>query len=258
MSAYESQKKEIYKTRKRMDPLKFLGSNTGLASNVVPTSGFSYMWLGIGIAVTAIIVLVVYMVVGRAETRPIKQGFYGGPINGTSGLACGRMSSEAEQLVALFSNSPLNVGEEGQQDLHDLKSVLSKMLCMKQDLMAPQQTITAAKELGFATHMDIQPVADLTARCFSKTVPERDLSIQFGKWRDFGFDMIRRLCTAASFNETETKHAEDLFTAVWKDCMDVALTTCISSIPSGKVSPHDAAPRTPEEITNLKPYDGYY
>jgi hypothetical protein len=229
------------------------GANMGAGEG-----GFSMWWVIGGIIVASLLAFGIYLVIGRAETRPLKQGFYGGPINGTSGLACGRMSSEAERLVAIFASKQLDVGEEGQMDLHDLKNVLSKMLCMKQDLMAPQQTITAAKELGFATHMDIQPVADLTARCFSKTVPERDLSIQFGKWREFGLDMVRRLCTAGSLTEAESKEAEDLFVAVWKDAMDVALGACIGTIPSGKVSPHDAAPRTPESIVDLQPYDGYY
>ena len=227
------------------------GSGTG-------EGGFSMMWVIGGIIVASLIAFGIWLVIGKAETRPLKQGFYGGPINGTSGLACGRMSSEAERLVALFASKQLDVGEEGQMDLHDLKAVLSKMLCMKQDLMAPQQTITAAKELGFATHMDIQPVADLTARCFSKTVPERDLSIQFGKWREFGLDMVRRLCTAGSLTEAESKEAEDLYVAVWKDAMDVALGACIGTIPSGKVSPHDAAPRTPESLMELSEYEGYY
>lgn len=233
-------------------------ANNVYGYNAIPSDGFSMWWFAGGILVVGLIALGIYLVMGRAETRPLKQGFYGGPINGTSGLACGRMSSEAEKLVSMFATRQLDVGEEGQMDLRDLKAVLSKMLCMKQDLMAPQQTITAAKELGFATHMDIQPVADLTARCFSKTVPERDLSIQFGKWREFGLDMVRRLCTAGSLSEAESNEAEGLFVAVWKDAMDVALTNCISSIPSGKVSPHDAAPRTPESIMDLSEYDGYY
>lgn len=234
----------------------FSGLTNSFGSNT--SGGFSYFWLGIGILVTALIILVVYYVIGRAETRPIKQGFYGGPINGTSGLACGRMSSEAEALVAMFANKQLNVGEEGQTDFHDLKAVLSKMLCMKSDLMAPQQTITAVKELGFATHMDIQPVADLTARCFSKTVPERDLSIQFIKWRDFGIDMVRRLCTAAEFSEEEVQKAESLFLAVWKDAYDVTTIQCLKTITDDKISPHDAAPRVPDNVKDLREYDGYY
>jgi hypothetical protein len=129
---------------------------------------------------------------------------------------------------------------------------------MKQDLMAPQQTITAAKELGFATHMDIQPVADLTGRCFNKSIPERDLSIQFEKWRGFGLDMISRLCTAGKFSDSEVQKAEGLFIKVWKDALDVALTQCIKSPTDDKISPHDAAPRTPENVMNLREYDGYY
>jgi hypothetical protein len=70
--------------------------------------------------------------------------------------------------------------------------------------------------------------------------------------------MVRRLCTAGSLSEAESKEAEDLFVAVWKDAMDVALGACIGTIPSGKVSPHDAAPRTPESIMDLQSYDGYY
>ena len=147
-----------------------------------------------------------------------------------------------------------------QDNLHDLRNLLSKMCCLKQDLMAPQQTITAVKELGFATHMDIQPVADLTARCFSKTIPERDLSIQFIKWRDFGIDMIRRLCTAANLSESEVKHAEGLFKKCWSDVQDVAMTTCISTVGEGafKQSPHEASPHIPEDIQDLRPYDGLY
>jgi hypothetical protein len=197
-------------------------------------------------------------VLSKAETRPIKQGFYGGPINGTSSFACSRMSSEAEELVSMFSSRPLNVGEEGQMDLHDLKAVLSKMLCMKRDLMSPQHTITAVKELGFATHMDIQPVADLTARCFTKTVPDRDLDIQYEKWRDFGLKMVKRLCTAGNFSEAEVQHAEKLLLAAWKDSYDVASVQCLKTITDEKISPRDVAPHTPEDIKDLREYDGYY
>jgi hypothetical protein len=244
-----------------MDPYSTtstLTSKFASLANTDSSSGFSFFWLIIGLVVTALIILIVYYVVGRAETRPVKQGFYGGPINGTSEIPCGRMSSEAEALIAMFSNKQLNVGEEGQQDFHDLKSVLSKMLCMKSDLMAPQQTITAVKELGFATHMDIQPVADLTARCFTKTIPERDLSIQFIKWRDFGIDMVRRLCTAAEFGEGQVKQAEQLFLTAWSDAYDVASIQCLKTVTDDKLSPHEAAPRVPESIMNLREYDGYY
>jgi hypothetical protein len=222
----------------------------------------SSMWVfvGIGALVAVLIGVVMYFTLGRAETRPVKQGFYGGPITGTSAIPCGRMSSEASACYAMFAERNLDVGEEGKADLMDLKNLLSKLCCFKQDLMAPQHLIAAVKELGFSTHQDIQPLGDLTGRCFSKTVPERDLSIQFQKWRDSGLDLIRRLCTAGNFSEAETQKAEQLFLKAWRDVQDVALTMCMSTDGKDmhKVGRHDAAPHTPEELDDLRPYDGYY
>jgi len=236
----------------------------------------TFFWGIIGAVIALFIGLTAFFVVGRADTRPIRQnfkgsadederdsneeGFYGGAVTGTSGLPCGRVSVEAEQLYAMFSSRSMTVGEEGNTDLRDLKDLLSKLTCFKSDLMSPGQTITAVKELGFATHMDIQPVADLTGRCFAKLVPERDLSIQFEKWRDFGLDMIKRLCTASSMSELEASQAERLFFLVWNDVMNVAQGTCLQGPPKGifKTGPYDPVANTPDSIKELRPYDGLY
>lgn len=235
-----------------------LAANT--ASQTAESAGFPWVWIIVGFIVAAIIAAVVYLVVGRAETRPIKQGFYGGAVTGTSSFPCSRMSSEADQLYSIFAAKFLSVGEDGQINLRDLKDILSKMCCLKQDLMSPAQTITAVKELGFATHQDIQPVADLTGRCFSKTIPERDLSVQFIKWRDTAMDLIRRLCTAAQMTEAEVAKTEKLFTNAWKDVYNVAQTNCLSGLPKGiyATGPHDPSPSSDAIDGDLRPYDGLY
>jgi len=222
------------------------------------------LWTIVGVVVAILIVIVSFYIMGRANTRPIRQGFkeqfYGGAVSGTSDLPCGRVSSEAEQLYALFSSKQFVAGEEGPTDLHDLRNLLSKLTCFKRDLMSPAQTITAVKELGFATHMDIQPVADLTGRCFSKILPERDLTIQISKWNDFGMDMIRRLCTAQNLSEGERQSAERLLTVLINDVQGVALNVCIPPPPKdpsagGRLDP---AANTPTELVSLRPYDGLY
>jgi hypothetical protein len=226
------------------------------------TSSFPWTWFFISALVAVAIGVVLYYTVPRGDTRPVVSGFYGGPVRGTATLPCGRASSEAEELMAFFEGRTLKGTEEGNENMRDLRDLLSKLCCLKADLMAPQQLIAAVKELGFATHMDIQPVADLTARCFSKTIPIRDLDIQFAKWKDFGLDMIRRLCTATETTEQETQNAERLFLAAWNDVYDVSRTSCIASIPEGqgafKGSPRDPKPSVDEGDDELRPYDGYY
>lgn len=218
------------------------------------------MWLLGGVVVCVIIGVVIYLTMGRAETRPIKQGFYGGAITGSSNLSCGRMSSEAESLYSLFASKTLSVGEECSDDLRSLKNLLSKLCCLKQDLMAPQQTITATKEMGFATHQDIQPLGDLVGRCFSKTIPERDLSLQFEKWHKAGSDLIHRLCTAGELSEKEVVRAESLFDTTWKDAQNVATTQCIGAVTKSAFEggAHDPEPQTPTDLQELRPYDGLY
>ena len=68
-------------------------------------------------------------------------------------------------VVFIFSSKNMDSTEEGNADLHDLRNLLTKLSCLKKDLMAPEQTITAVKELGFMTQQDIQPIGDLTGRC---------------------------------------------------------------------------------------------
>jgi hypothetical protein len=220
--------------------------------------GSMIFWAIIGVVVSVMIGLVVYFIIGRAETRPVKQGFYGGAITGSSNLSCGRMSSEAEQLYSLFASKNLKGAEEGSADLRDLKNLLSKLCCFKQDLMAPQQTITAVKELGFSTQQDIQPLGDLTGRCFSKTIPERDLSLQFIKWRDAGSSLIHRLCTQGNLSEAEVLMAENLFMALWRDVNDVANVQCLTVLPKEKMSRRDPQPSVTEDVVGLKEYDGLY
>jgi hypothetical protein len=217
-------------------------------------------WVFVGVIIAAAIGLIVYVIVLKSGTRPIKQGFYGGAISGSSTFPCSRMSSEAEELFSMFNGRSLSIGEEGKVDLISLRELLSKMCCMKQDLMSPAQTLTAAKELGFATHTDIQPIADLTTRCFAKTIPERDLSIQFAKWRDFANAMIHRLCTASNMSEKDVQKAESLFKNVWDNTYDVAKTQCLVGPPDKMYqrNPHDPEAKTPEELVNLREYDGYY
>ena len=210
------------------------------------------------IIVVFIIGFILNIVLSRAKTPPIVQPFYGGAVNGSSNLSCGRMSSEAEKLYSMFLKKSVKGFEGGGDDLRELKMLLSKLCCFKQDLMAPQQTITAVKELGFVTQQDIQPIGDLTGRCFSKTIPERELSLQVIKWRDAGKVLVHRLCTEANLSENQVKNAEALLASVINDVEDVSRTQCLGTIPKESKGRFDPEPVTTKNVDDLRKYDGLY
>lgn len=205
-----------------------------------------------------VIVLIVNIVLERSQTLPIVQPFYGGAITGSSNLSCGRMSSEAENLYAMFLTKSVKGFEGASDDMRELKMLLSKLCCFKQDLMAPQQTITAVKELGFVTQQDIQPIGDLTGRCFSKTIPERDLSLQIIKWRNAGKVLIHRLCTEANLSEGEATSAEKIFASLISDIDDVSRTQCLGGLPKDVKGRFDPDPMTTKDVDDLGKYDGLY
>jgi hypothetical protein len=124
--------------------------------------------------------------------------------------------------------------------------------------MAPQQTIRASKELGFATHQDIQPLGDLTGRCFSKIIPEHDLSLQFIKWREAGLTLIYRLCTEGNLSESEVLRAEENFKALLKDVQDIAYSQCLTVLPKENKRRFDPDPMITADVDTLRKYDGLY
>ena len=224
-------------------------------------SGIDVVYFVGAVTVVLLVCVVVNIVINRAQTPPIVSkvdGFYGGAITGSSNLSCGRMSSEAEKLYAMFYKKSVKDSEEGGDDMRELKMLLSKLCCFKQDLMAPQQTITAVKELGFVTQQDIQPIGDLTGRCFSKTIPERDLSLQIIKWRDAGKVLIHRLCTEGNLSESQVKVAERLFGTVINDVENVARLQCLGSLPKQAEGRFDPQPVTTKDVDSLRKYDGLY
>jgi len=221
-------------------------------------SATTLLWVTIGGIVAALIGLTVYLVMGRADTRPVKQGFYGGVIPKTTDFPCSEISKEATELYSIFASKNMNVAEEGKADLNDLRNLVSKLCCFKKDLMAPEQTVTSVKELGFITQQDIQPVNDLTGRCFSKTISDRDLSIQFIKWREVGNMLIHRLCTEGKLSEIEVIRAENLFSILWNDAHDTATSKCLSVLPKETQYRFDAIPMETKDVSDLKKYDGLY
>jgi hypothetical protein len=150
---------------------------------------------------------------------------------------------------------------QGSPDYDELQIILSKLACLKKDLMSPSGIVEATRYQPYVTAHDREPVAEVTAQCLGQTIPSRDLDIIFITWKNRGKNLLRRLCTAANLQEDATKRAEDIFEASWSDVYDVARGRCLAS-PGQKA----AAAREPDAyesqedklLDGARPYDGYF
>lgn len=224
-----------------------------------------------GIALATILVLVGvgwYVLGGRGNTMPAlspfedmkkKEGFYGGVAVGAGVPECLRTSVEGSQLYDLFA-SKKTIYDEGNADMKELTLLLSQLSCFKKDLMGVAKQVEATRYQAFATELDMEPIAETTARCFAKTIPPRDLDLAFDKWNKRGIFLITRLCTATNLTESEVKKAESLFQAFVADVLDVAKDNCLTGTPTiqaqPQLNPRDAKAFDPG--SSGREYFGYY
>lgn len=226
--------------------------------------GGSYMFVGI-FGVLVALGIGYYIFYLRANTLPTitpfadmkKEGFYGGPAVGAGIPDCLRTSSEAAALYQIFANK-FQGHEEGSADMRELTLLLSQLSCFKKDLMGVAKQVEATRYQSFDTQLDMEPIAETTARCFAKTIPPRDLDLAFDKWRKRGHFLIVRLCTAANLTEAEVMEAEKLFQALIADVQDVAQTNCLTGTPTinAETQPREAVAYNPG--VDGRDYFGYY
>jgi hypothetical protein len=217
-------------------------------------------YIALAIFIALIVFGVVYMVIANRNTVPSgevwKEGFQG-PSRGVSDIPCGQESSEAVALAEMFSQHE-STTEEGATDLAELKLILSKLCCIKHDLMAPGQVVQSTLTLPYQNSHDRENPADTVARCFSKSLPPRDLDISFGTWKTRGLELLNKLCTSYKFSSGDADQSEKYFMAVWTDVYSVAKTVCVPPKDNPSNSPRDLNGFTPESLQDLGPYKGYY
>jgi hypothetical protein len=195
--------------------------------------------------------------ISKMYTKKGREGFQG-PSKGVSDIQCGQESSYAVSLSALFDAKD-STTEEGEADLDEFKQILSKLCCLKHDLMSTNQVVQSTLNLKFNTTHDRENPADTTGRCFTKSLPSRDLDIIFETWRERGLALLDKLCTSYNLNDQEEKAAKNDFLSVWSDSYDVARTVCSPEDKNIKnASPRDVRAITPESVQSLGPYTGYY
>jgi hypothetical protein len=224
----------------------------------------------IAVLIAVAVGLVAYMIFSRVNTvpsgltglmgtvGPIGQEGFQGPSKGVSTIPCGQESSDAIAILDMFASKPSSTGE-GSADLSEFREILSKLCCMKHDLMSPTQVVQSMMTLQYNNTHDRENPADTVARCFTKSMPIRDLDITFGTWKQRGVALLNRLCTSYSFSSSESETAMRHFTKLWSDVFEIAKNSCIPPEKAPEYgSPRDPRGFTPESVEELGPYTGYF
>jgi hypothetical protein len=222
----------------------------------------------LAIAVTAITAAVAVSMWTSSHTMPAidafqtpknKEGF-AGPAKGVGMPDCLHTSSQCAELSEML-NSRRSTTEEGPDDLRELNVILSKISCLKRDLMGNAKVVQATRYQPFSTSHDMEPVAETAARCFSRTIPQRDLSLSLEKWGSRGTFLIKRCCTSLKMSDGEEEKALQLFGQAMADLSDIALGECCTTadaVIGGVPQKRMVEGIIPTALHALRAYTGYY
>lgn len=192
--------------------------------------------------------------------RGATEGF-GGAARGAGWPDCLRTSSEGAALVGLFDGKPCRT-EKGAADRRELTQLVGKLACFKKDLLSPSHIIDATRKQEFVTSHDVEPIAETTGRCFSKTLSPRDLEISIEKWTSRGALLVKRLSASAALSPGDVEKAQSLFQSQIRDVADIARTTCVPSAQEQGVAtlpgPRDPMGIVTKSSEAADTYTGYY
>jgi len=195
----------------------------------------------------------------RMKKGSLHEGF-AGPAVGAGVPNCMGTSKDCAALYDMLSSRSVKT-DDGPGDLREIQLILSKISCLKRDLLGNAKVVQATHYQPFSTSHDLEPVAETAARCFSKTIPQRDLALSLDKWGSRGTFLIKRLCTAMHLSDSEEKEALRLFGSAMADLTEIALGECCSAgtpVIGGQEAVRLVGGFMPAATQALREYKGYY
>ena len=204
------------------------------APAAAPQASFNWKFFLIGAVVAALIAVLVYFIIDKADTRPVMDGF----ADKKEEKPAIPLEGFADNQSTLYS-AYKGLIPETNEVMIELEQLDAKLTAFKRDLTSPAKTIDASKLVQYNTYQDIRPLADWTSQCFSKNVPERDILIQMDRWLLSGKKTLADLNSLAGL--PKEKNYDKLEAAV-EDVKNVALKECVAVAHvdvQGLTGPHD-------------------
>jgi hypothetical protein len=221
------------------------GFGPGASAADAPQSGLNWKYFMVGVVVAALIAVLVYFIIDKADTRPVMDGFEDKKEKTEdSSKKTYPIPPEGFKLAEGFADQTLYSAYKGlipetNETMIELQQLDAKLAAFKRDLTSPAKTIDASKLVQYNTYQDIRPLADWTSQCFSKNVPERDIVIQMDRWLLSGKKTLADLNGAAGLPKEKNY---DLLEAAVEDVKRVAIKECVATAHvdvQGLTGPHD-------------------
>lgn len=194
--------------------------------------------------------------------KRVGEGFFGGVARGSGHPDCLRTIPEGSEILDVLSGMKGNKAiSEGSADYREFQLILSKLGCLKKDLLSPSGIVEATRYQAFETAHDRINVAELCGMCLNQTIPSRDLDIIFATWRDRGNVLLTKLCTEAELTEQQVVKLEETFKKIWEDVYDISKSRCLKtdfSKQNGGSTGGDVGAFEPEHLKDLRSYDYKY
>lgn len=213
----------------------------------------------IGLVTALIVTTVGFQMWMTSNTMPTAYEGFAAPEYIGALPTCMNASDDSAAIYSTFVSKD-STTEEGADDLEELSILLGKLACLKRDLMSPGHLVSSTKSSPFSTMHDLEPVAETAARCFSKTIPVRDIEIAVDKWNVRGKMLLNRLCTSYSLTSSAQEKTLNKFKSVIEDIKDVMMTVCLKGdvTIAGMPTPRMVDGREPDGNAFLGEYKGYY
>ena len=226
------------------------GASAAPKSSLTDLPIVSMLWIGAIVVIVYFVIQAASNYLSMAKLREL-EGF-DGAVRGTGHPDCLRTLDNAAAALAIVDRAI------GTPDYVEFQLILSKLACLKKDIMSPSGIIEATRYQPYANTHDREPIAEVAATCLKQTIPKRDLDITFDTFKDRGNVLLKRLCTVAELKEGAVVEAEKLFAAAWKDVYEVATMRCLSTAADTYEGVLRTQPFEPEGVKNLREYNGYF
>lgn len=180
-----------------------------------------------------------------------KGGFGSEMIDGPQN--CLGQNATASTILDMFPSN-------NSDDFIEMKRLLNKLCCFKKDLSSANHVVDATRKQPYITDHDVEPIAEVTARCFAKTISPRDLEISFDIWTGRGNALLESMAASSAMTSADLTKAQSIFNLFIRDVRNDAQTECLQKdlLIAGKPGPRDPHAYSNPNEEDFGKYDGFY